>query len=206
MAVAIVIDNSGSMEDAAENDTVPKFRVARNAVDEMLTATDAFVASRPDLPVKVAIFQFARSAIRVMPIQDYDRRRVREALAQIPYPEGGTAIGDAMSDAQQELYRSGVFRKYLVVVTDGENTHGRSPRRQALEIHGRSEGAVRMYFVAFDTDPAKFGFLDEVEGQVLSARNADALRDGLNDLYQRRILAESMDDVEPVPRDEPPRP
>ena len=36
-----------------------------------------------------------------------------------------------MDVARAGLYRAGTFRKYILVVTDGENTNGRSPRRVA---------------------------------------------------------------------------
>ena len=62
-----------------------------------------------------------------LPIQPYNRGAIREALTHLPRPGGGTAIGEAMRTARPDLYRAGVFRKYLLVVTDGDNTAGRSP-------------------------------------------------------------------------------
>jgi hypothetical protein len=97
-----------------------------------------------------------------------------------------------MDHARGDLYKSGTIRKYLLVVTDGENTDGRSPRAVAREIHQRSEGAVRMYFVAFDIAADRFDFLREVQGEVFEARNGAALRASLDSVYRGRILAESM--------------
>ena len=57
-----------------------------------------------------------------------------------------------MDQARRDLYRAGTIRKYILVVTDGENTEGVSPRRIARDINRRSEGAVRMFFVAFDIE------------------------------------------------------
>ena len=76
-----------------------------------------------------------------------------------------------MREARPALYQAGVFRKYLLVVTDGENTRGRDPERVAREIFRKSEGAVQIYFVAFDTSAEKFGFLKEVGGDVVSRRH-----------------------------------
>ena len=195
LAVAIVVDNSGSMEDTVPGDQAPKYLVARSAVQEMLAVTDSFVAGRPDYPVKVTIFQFAGEAHRLMPVQPYDANRVRQAVEAIPHPDGATAIGDAMGEARRELYRSGAFRKYIVVITDGENTAGRAPWDEAREIQQRSGGAVQLYVVAFDTDPDRFAFVALLGGEVVTARNAPALREGLKELYEGRILAE----VEPEP-------
>ena len=79
---------------------------------------------------------------------------------------------------------------------DGKNTAGPRPKETAQEIHARSGGSVRMYFVAFDTDARKFSFLKDVGGDVLSARNAAGLSHALKNLYEDRILAEApLEDI-----------
>jgi Mg-chelatase subunit ChlD len=191
-AVAILIDTSGSMREPAAGDSRPKYVVAREALATMLDATDAFVARRPEFPIKIGIYSFSSSASSLLPMQTYDRNAVREALSRVPPPGGGTAIGEAMRTARPELYRAGVFRKYLLVVTDGENTTGRSPTDVAREIRRKSEGGVQIYFVAFDTSPQKFAFLKEVGGDVFGAGNAGELRTALDEVYQGRILAEAV--------------
>jgi Mg-chelatase subunit ChlD len=190
-AVAILIDTSGSMRDDVPGDTRPKSTVAQEAVKEMLAATDAFVAKRPDFPVKVGIYSFSSHVRTLLPMAAYDRDAIREALEGLPKPGGGTAIGEALRHARPELYRSGVFRKYLLVVTDGENTSGRSPDRVAREIWRKSEGAVNTYFVAFDISPEKFAFLKEVGGDVIGAGTGAELHRALDGIYQGRILAEA---------------
>ena len=197
IAVVIVLDNSGSMERPAAGDTEPKFQVARRSIEEMLAVTDSFSALNPELPVKVGLFWFSGNVRRVLPIELYDPARVTEAVSQIPGPDGATAIGTAMHAAREELYRSGVFRKHMVVITDGENTDGPSPSAVAREIFRYSEGSVQLHFVALDTDPEKFGFLSGVDGTLLAASNADLLRSRLDQLYRTGILAESMEGVEP---------
>jgi len=192
-AIAILVDTSGSMKDTAAGDPRPKYEIALAALEETLLATEAFIERRPDFPVKVGIFSFAGRVHTVLPIEPYNREAVKAALARIPRPDGPTAIGRAMSTARPELYRAGVFRKYLLVVTDGENTAGPSPDAVGREMFRKSQGAVQPYFVAFDTDPDKFGFLGEVGGAVLGAGNGTELRRALADLYQGKILAEAVD-------------
>jgi Mg-chelatase subunit ChlD len=192
-AVAIVIDNSGSMKESAAGDSRPKYLVARDAVAEMLAATESFVVKRPDFPIKVGLYRFAAGVTRVVDIQPYDREALRAALMGMPLPNGGTAIGEALDAARGDLYRAGVIRKYILVITDGENTSGRSPEEVAREIARRSEGAVRMHFVAFDVDAGKFSFVRELRGEVLGAGNGAALRASLDTIYRGKILAEAMD-------------
>jgi hypothetical protein len=104
-----------------------------------------------------------------------------------------------MDVARADLYRAGTFRKYILVVTDGENTNGRSPRRVAQEIARRSEGSVRMYFVAFDVDAKRFDFVKDVRGEVVGASDGNALRASLDTIYRGKILAESIDVGETLP-------
>ena len=190
-AVAILVDTSGSMRDAAEGDPRPKYVVAQQAIEAMLDATDAFIAKRPDFPIKIGVYSFSSGVRTLRSIQPYDRDAVRAALSKVPQPGGGTAIGEALREARPDLYRAGVFRKYLLVVTDGENTSGRSPDEVVREISRKSEGAVQVYFVAFDTSPEKFAFLKEVGGDVIGAGTGAELRQALDGIYQGKILAEA---------------
>src|SRR5262245_6957613 len=200
-AVAILVDTSGSMAREAPGDTRPKFAVAHDALETMLDATDAFVAKRPDFPIKVGIYSFSSHARTLLPIQRYDRRAIRDALARLPRAGGGTAIGEAMRTARPDLYRAGVLRKYLLVVTDGENTSGRSPDEVARDIFQKSQGGVQMYFVAFDTNPQKFAFLKDVGGDVFGAGSGPELKTALDTVYQGKILAEAPGvEREPVRR------
>jgi Mg-chelatase subunit ChlD len=190
-AVAILVDTSRSMQETAPGDSRPKAVVAREAIEAMLDATDAFTVRRPDFAVKVGLYSFSTDTRPILPIQQYDRRAVHDALDRLPRPGRGTAIGDAMRSARPDLYRAGVFRKYLLVVTDGENTDGRSPDSVAREIARRSQGGVQIYFVAFDTSADRFGFLKEIGGDVIAAGTGGELRRALEGIYQGRILAEA---------------
>jgi Mg-chelatase subunit ChlD len=198
-AVAILVDTSGSMRENAPGDRRSKYEVARESLETMLDATDAFIAKRPDFPIKIGIFSFSSNVRTLLPIQQYDRGTVRAALQELPRPGGGTAIGEAMHEARPDLYRAGVFRKYLLVVTDGENTNGPRPERVARDIWQKSEGAVQIYFVAFDTSPEKFAFLKDVGGDVITAGTGAELRTALDGIYTGKILAEAVDAGEREP-------
>jgi Mg-chelatase subunit ChlD len=190
-AVAILLDTSGSMRDAAPGDSSPKHVIAREALEAMLDATDRFIERRPDFPIKIGLYSFSSNVRTLRPIQPYDREGIRRALANAPRPGGGTAIGEALREARPDLYRAGVYRKYLLVLTDGENTSGQSPDQVAREIWRKSEGAVQVYFVAFDTTPEKFAFLKEAGGDVIAAGTGVELRKALDGIYQGKILAEA---------------
>ncbi|MEO5818392.1 MAG: vWA domain-containing protein [Gemmatimonadaceae bacterium] len=197
VSVVIVLDNSGSMREKASGDKRRKFEVAKIAIERALDATEAALTKRPDYPVKVSLISFSDETQTVLEMQPYNRDSVRAAIGRLTRPSGGTAIGDAMDVARQALYKAGTFRKVMLVVTDGENTDGRDPADVAREIFARSDGGVGMYFVAFDTDKDKFGFLRDVKGDVVSAQNGAALEKSFAWLYEGKVLAEST--AEPSP-------
>ena len=114
------------------------------------------------------------------------------AVGNVPPPNGGTAIGRAMAEGFRALYSTGCVRKYLVCVTDGENTSGPDPRRIAAELFERTGGEVEIHFVAFDISSARFRFLDSVNGYVAEAADGVQLSEKLTEIYQKRILAEAM--------------
>ncbi|HYV96613.1 MAG TPA: vWA domain-containing protein [Gemmatimonadaceae bacterium] len=198
-SIALLLDQSGSMAANAKGDKRPKYVVAREALNALLEATDSFVARQPGFPVNVGLYTFSGDVKRIVPVKPYSHAELASALASLARPDGATAIGDAMDLARQDLYRAGTIRKYILVITDGENTNGRSPEAVAREIDARSEGAVRQFFVAFDVDAKQFAFLRSVRGEVLGAANGDALRASLDTIYRGRILAEAMNAGETLP-------
>ena len=72
-AVAILVDTSGSMKERAPGDARKKSEVAQEALEAMLDATAAFIARRPDFPVKIGIYSFSSSVHQLRAIQPYDR-------------------------------------------------------------------------------------------------------------------------------------
>ena len=121
--VAILVDTSGSMRQEAPGDTRPKYVVALEALEAMLDATEAFIAKRPDFPIKIGIYSFSSNVQRLLAIRAYDRAAVRDALDRLPRPGGGTAIGEALRAARPDLYRAGTgaeLRKALDDVYRGK--------------------------------------------------------------------------------------
>jgi Mg-chelatase subunit ChlD len=192
-AIEILVDVSGSMAQLAPGSTRPKAEVARGALERMLAATDAFASRRPDYPIQVGIVAFNSVPREMLPLGPYQAAAASAALARLPPPGMGTAIGDALQAARVALYRSGAVRKYILVVTDGENTVSTPPERVAREIWRRSGGAVSISFVAFDTNPNAFDFLREVGGEVLPAADPSGLERALQQIYEGKILVEAAD-------------
>ena len=191
-AVAILVDTSGSMKERAPGDSRPKYVVAQEALEAMLDATDAFVARRPDFPIKIGIYTFS-SSVR--------RQRADPALRQ-----GGAAGDDraacpAPAAAPRSATRCARRGPTSTAPASSASTCSSSPTARtptaappdevARDIFRKSEGAVQIYFVAFDTSPEKFAFLKDVGGDVIGAGSAPELRTALDGIYQGKILAEA---------------
>src|SRR5688572_23017948 len=83
-AVAILVDTSGSMRQDAPGESRPKHEVAQQALEAMLDATDAFIAKRPDFPIKIGLYSFSSNVRTLMPIRPYNRAEIRSALRGLP--------------------------------------------------------------------------------------------------------------------------
>lgn len=198
VAAAIVIDVSGSMDDDVKGEDgrdVAKIEVARRAARDLVEQFAKYADAHPNEPVMLGIYEFSRRrgepdcrpVIRMGPP---DRESAITAIARLD-ADGGTPIGQAMITAKQELDRTGLSRRHLLLVTDGENTDGFKPEKVA-EVIGKRPEAERpsMYFVAFDVEATRFARLRDAGGLVLPAANARELNNTLDVLLSGKILVE----------------
>jgi Mg-chelatase subunit ChlD len=193
-AVVVVVDTSGSMNQAVGDQggkKRPKSQIARDALDRIIALTAEWKKAHPDRTLQMGILTFASSVSTALPLADFDEAKARAALARIPPPNGGTAIGSAMEEGFKALYRSGCIRKYLICVTDGENTSGPLPDRIARQLYAQTKGEVEIHFVAFDVSSRHFDFLKGVNGHVAQASDGAQLQAELRKVYDTRILVEA---------------
>jgi len=112
--VFICIDTSGSM---ASTDIDPTRAQAATA------AARAFINEAPG-GVKIGIITFSGNAELIAPLSA-NKESTLSALAQIPGPNGATAIGDALRLAATQFPQSG--HRVVVLITDGVNNTGADP-------------------------------------------------------------------------------
>jgi hypothetical protein len=198
LAAAILIDVSGSMDDRVTGEDgrrARKIDVARRAARELVEQFASYADGHPGEPVLLGIYEFSRRDSQpdcrpVIPMSAPDRARADEALSRLD-PEGGTPIGQAMVTAKQALDATGLSRRHLLVVSDGENTDGFRPEDVAAAIARRPDAErPSIYFVAFDIEARRFNGVREAGGLVLSAANARELNNTLDMLLKGNILVE----------------
>jgi Ca-activated chloride channel family protein len=120
-AVVLCVDTSGSMR---ATDVAPTRSAAAAA------AVRTFIAGVPD-GTRLGIVAFSSGAGVVAPL-NADKDVLNAAVDQIPPPNGGTAIGDALAAAARGLPPSG--KREIVLITDGVNNLGVDPLSVALQL------------------------------------------------------------------------
>ena len=198
LAAAILIDVSGSMRDEVEGTdgrSERKIEIARRAAADLVDQFARYAEEHRDEPVLLGIYEFSERRDQpdcrpVIAMAPPDRERTNAALAAMR-PDGGTPIGGAMIAGKKELDATGLSRRHLLLVTDGENTGGYDPEDVAAAI-GRRPEAERpsMYFVAFDVAASRFNGVRDAGALLLSAANARELNDTLDTLLRGKILIE----------------
>lgn len=198
LAAAILIDVSGSMNDEVEGEggrDERKIEIARRAAADLVDQFARYAEEHKDETVLLGVYEFSErrgeaDCRPVLAMAPPDRERARSALAGMR-PDGGTPIGDAMITGKQELDATGLSRRHLLVVTDGENTDGYDPDDVAAAIARRPEAErPSIYFVAFDIAASRFNGVRDAGALLLSASNARELNDTLDTLLRGKILIE----------------
>ena len=198
VAAAIVIDVSGSMDDRVTDSNgrrARKIDVARRAARDLVAQFAAYAGEHAGEPVSLGIYEFSRrdgqaDCRPIIPMGPPDLSRADEALSRLD-PEGGTPIGQAMITAKLALDATGLSRRHLLLVTDGDNTDGFRPDDVASVIAREPDSEKpSIYFVAFDIEARRFNGVRDAGGLVLPAANAKELNETLDTLIRGRILVE----------------
>jgi len=175
--VFICIDTSGSM---ASTDVAP------TRAQAALDAARAFVDEAP-AGLHIGLISFASDAQIVAPLSD-QKEQTLAALAEIPPPNGATAIGDALRLAASQFPPSG--HRAVVLVTDGVNNTGVDPLEMAqyfaahhVPIYtvgiGTPNGDVIGGEAASIDEGALRSYAQTSGGAYARAGNASELRDAL---------------------------
>jgi len=100
----------------------------------------------------IGIYSFSSNVRTLRPIQRYDRAAIRQALDLLPRPGRRTAIGEALRRGQAgSLSRPASFENISWSSPTATTRAAGTPESVAREIFSKSQGAVQVYFVAFDT-------------------------------------------------------
>ncbi|MET0693973.1 MAG: VWA domain-containing protein [Propionibacteriaceae bacterium] len=141
--VMVAIDVSGSM---AATDVPP------NRLEAAKAAATAFVDELPDT-VNVGVVSFAGSSA-VVTAPSTDHAQAQTQIAGLNIGRGGTAIGEAVFSSVDQIQRMAAeaagedVPARVVLLSDGENTSGRSPDQAATAA---LDAAVPVSTIAYGT-------------------------------------------------------
>ena len=198
IAAAILIDTSGSMQLSvkdADGVMQPKIAIAQRSALNLVNQFDAYAREHSDRPLFVGIYEFSDrgggSAVRtVIKLGPPDAAAARSAILRIR-AAGDTPIGDALIKAKLDVDATGLSKRHILVITDGENTKGYSPSDVTRVISSQNEkDRASIYFVAFDIAASKFDSVRDSGGLVLAASNETDLKGTLDYVLSGKILAE----------------
>lgn len=198
LAAAILIDVSGSMDDEVRGEDgrkEEKIEIARRAARDLVEQFARYADEHPDEPVLLGLYEFSErndqpDCRAVIPMGRPDRARAEQALRKMR-AQGGTPIGNAMITAKRELDETGLVRRQLLIVTDGENTDGFDPDDVTAAINRRPEmERPSIYFVAFDIEERRFARVRDAGALLLGASDARELNATLDSLLRGQILIE----------------
>jgi Mg-chelatase subunit ChlD len=199
LAAVVLVDVSGSMADRvrdADGERQRKIVIARRAALDLVKAFEAYARAHPSETVSVGVYEFSQRngepAARVVIALGPPDAAAAAARLETMKARGGTPIGEAMIDARRALDATGLKRRHLLVVTDGENTDGVSPVEVARAMERQDEQQrAPLYFVAFDVDADAFADIKAHGGLVLPAKDGGELASTLDELLSDRILVEA---------------
>jgi len=196
LAAVVLVDVSGSMHDRIKGERRRKIEAAQAAAIDLVGAFDRYATAHPTEPVLVGIHEFSArpgepAAREVIGLGKPNPRTAGDRIRDMK-TGGGTPIGDAMAEARLALDRSGLKRRHLLVVTDGENTNGPDPALVASILEHQPDAMkASLYFVAFDVGAEAFTAVKSAGALLLSAKSGAELASTIDELLDDRILVEA---------------
>jgi hypothetical protein len=212
VAIEIVYDTSGSMLQKVRDtngNLTPKYIIASRALNAVVDRLQVVAAPSPTGPAPVIQagmlwFQGERggsarvaTAVKLGP---FSPQPFRNWLAQHGQPQHGTPLGDAVRMAGNELLKSDLPRKHILVITDGINTQGPDPVVTIPKLQREAElknTAVSLHFVAFDVNADVFSGVKKLGATVVGASDEKQLNSQLEFILSKKILLEDEEPTKP---------
>lgn len=190
LAIMIVVDISGSMDGNVPdaNGEAPKLQIAKRNVLQLVQQAQEFAAQHPDRKIMLGVVAFSGSARMVVGLSKPDLEAARP-LVEALHTEGGTAIGDAMIFAKEQLDATNLSKMHIMTVTDGENNSGQQPE-SVVSAFAKLQPPPAMYLIGFDVNASVYSGVKSAGCLVLGASNGTELREKMKGIFDTKILVE----------------
>ena len=208
VAVAIIYDTSGSMNEPVKDQTgkpAPKYQIANRALTAIASRLQTFATNATagaPRNIQAGLFTFRNGAAHVaLPFGPFDAGALTNWARDFSSPEGNTPLGLTVRAAGKAVLNSGLTRKHVLVITDGVNTAGPDPATMLARLQQEAiqrQTAVSVHFVAFDVDAKVFDGVKKLGATVVGAANESQLNQQLEFILEKKILLE--DEETPPPK------
>lgn len=205
VAVAIVYDTSGSMNDRvkdAAGNAAPKYVVANRALEAIANRLQTFATNGvADHPRKIhtGLYVFQKDGPHAaIPFGPFNAPALTTWARRFSAPTGGTPLGNTLGSAGRAVLNSGLMRKHVLVITDGLNTIGPEPAAILAELQreaAKQQTGLSVHFVAFDVAAKVFAGVKKLGATVVEAANESQLNTQLEFILEKKIL---LEDEEPA--------
>jgi Mg-chelatase subunit ChlD len=200
VAVAIVYDTSGSMKEHVRDGAgkmTPKYVIANRALENIADRIQMFATNKTagsPRNIQAGLFIFEKTgAKQVVRFGRFDADAIKEWARKFNSPNGGTPLGNALSEAGKTVLNSGLSRKHVLIITDGINTQGPAPAAvfpQVKQEAAAKQTDVSVHFVAFDVDANVFSGVKKLGATVVGASDEIQLNKQLQFILEKKILLE----------------
>ena len=181
-SLAMVLDTSGSMENKIEGKR--KIDSAKESLQGILKrlqqSQQAYQKENPNkYNIEAGLFYFDGRTVKcAVPISKLNYNQLSTAVDSMT-ANGGTPLGIALAYAERSLNTNATGRKYILMLTDGENSTGRSPEKvytKIKEANTKSQDPTNLFMAAFATSKTPFADLEKQGAKVVEAKDAEALQ------------------------------
>lgn len=190
IAIELVIDTSGSMTYSPKNESSKtKIEIAKTSALSVVNRVVEFQGNHKDKNVLLGIVKFSSGVDEVQSLRSPNLKEGKEAISKLN-PGGGTNIGDAILYANEKLQASCYTQKFIILISDGENSGGYSPSivtRMLSELNGEDKPIV--FVIGFDIGESVYRDIERYT-TVLSAADSMQLNATLDYVLEKKILLE----------------
>ncbi len=207
VALAIVFDTSGSMnEPVADKDgkQSPKYVIAARALEGIAARIQTFATNKvaggtgEARAVYAGLYVFSGDGVRPeIPFGPFNQTTFQNFARRFSNPSGSTPLGRALTEASTTVLSSGLTRKHVLIITDGNNTSGPTPASVFPGLKKQAEAkqtGLSVHFVAFDVDAKVFSGVKKLGATVVGASDEKQLNEQLEFILEKKIL---LEDEEP---------
>ena len=200
VAVAIVYDTSGSMNEPVKDKagrSSPKYLVANRALAAIANRIQDFAtngAAGSPRKVHAGLYVFQNGGPHAaLPFGPFNGAAFTTWARGFSAPTGGTPLGTTLNAAGRAVLNSGLTRKHVLVITDGENTVGPVPAVTLARLQQEARlnfASLAVHFIAFDVDAKVFEGVKKLGATVVGASNESELNTQLEFILEKKILLE----------------